>query len=341
MSSDNMNEKGSHEFHEAVSTIGGPSPQGLADIRTIKELTEHYTKFPNSWSRVRYRFREFFAEFFGTMMLILFGDGVVCQVVLSGSTKVAPSQKGDYNSIAFCWGIGVAVGVWVAGGISGGHLNPAVTLALAVTRRFPWKKVPVYILAQFLGAFLGAAILYANYFHAINAFEGQGVRTISGTAGLFATYALSYLPNSAAWFDEFLGAAILLIGVLAITDQKNLSPTPGLLPVALFLLVTGIGMAFGVQTGYAINPARDFGPRVLTAMAGYGKGVFTFRDQYWLWCPIIAPFAGGVIGALVYDVFLFVGGDSIINTPNADAKAHHIRAEQAARRGYPNAIEDV
>ncbi|GJJ14257.1 hypothetical protein Clacol_008521 [Clathrus columnatus] len=330
-------EKNSQEFRESASpqtvTPSGPS---------MEEMTEHYTKFPNAWSHVRYRFREAFAEFFGTMILILFGDGVVCQVVLGGNTAVAPSAKGAYVSISFAWGIGVALGVWVSGGISGGHLNPAVTLALAVTRRFPWRKVPIYMMSQLLGALFGAALVYANYFHAINVFEGgNGIRTVSGTGGLFATYALDYLPDSAAFFDEFLGAAILLIGILAVTDSKNLAPTPGLLPVALFLLVTGIGMAFGMQTGYAINPARDLGPRILTAMAGYGKGVFTFRDQYWLWCPVLAPLAGGVVGALVYDIFLFVGGDSVINSPNATARAHHEVAANAARSSFPQAIEDV
>ncbi|GJJ08906.1 hypothetical protein Clacol_003126 [Clathrus columnatus] len=340
MSNDQINEKGSHEFREG--TINDKPPT-LTHSPTMEEMTEHYTKFPNAWSHVRYRFREFFAEFFGTMFVILFGDGVVCQVVLSGSTKVAPAPKGEYISISFAWGIGVAIGVWISGGISGGHLNPAVTLALATTRRFPWKKVPVYMLAQLLGALLGAAIVYANYFHAIDAFEGKGVRTVAGTAGLFSTYAeeLTMSASAAAWFDEFLGTAILLIGVLAITDQKNLAPIPGLLPVALFLLITGIGMAFGMQTGYAINPARDLGPRILSAMAGYGKGVFTFRNEYWIWCPVIAPFCGAIVGAFVYDIFLFVGGDSVVNSPNAVARAHHQRAANAARPGFPNAIEDV
>jgi len=285
-------------------------------------MTEQYTSFPNAWSRVRYQFREAFAEFFGTMILVLFGNGVLCQVVLSSNSNVASTPKGDYLSISLGWGIGVALGVWVSGGISGGHINPAITLALAVTRRFPWKKVPIYMLSQLLGAILGAAIVYANYFHAINLFEGgSGIRTVSGTAGLFGTYAADYLPDSAAFFDEFLGTAILLLCLLAVTDSKNIAPTPGLLPLALFLIISGIAMAFGLQTGFAINPARDLGPRILTAMAGYGKGVFTFRGQYWLWCPILAPFAGGVVGALVYDVFMFTGGESVVNSPSA-AKAH-------------------
>jgi len=286
--------------------------------------------------------REPAAEFLGTMIMILFGDGVVCQVVLSGNTSVADSQKGSYLSISFGWGVAVALGVWISGGVSGGHLNPAVTLSLAVFRRFPWWKVPIYMFAQLMGCLVGAALVYANYFHAIDLFEGgRGIRTVPGTASLFSTYALPYLTNVSAFFDEFLGTALLLIVVLAVTDKKNLAPNPGTLPIALMITVLGIGMSFGMQTGYGINPARDLGPRIFTAMVGYGSEVFTFRNHYWLWCPVMAPFLGALFGALVYDSFLFVGGESIINSPNAEARAHHLRAERAARDCYPQGIEDV
>jgi len=207
------------------------------------------------------------------------------------------------------------MGVWVSGGISGGHINPAVTLALATWRRFPWKKVPGFILAQLMGGIVGAALVYANYFHAVDIFEGgRGIRTLS-TAGLFSTYPLPYMTHVSCFFSEVLATAVLLIVILAIGDKRNISPPTGLEPLVFFILILGIGGALGMQTGFALNPARDLGPRILTAMVGYGHVVFTFRNQYWLWCPIIGPIVGAQLGALTYVMLLFAGEESSMNRP--------------------------
>ncbi|KIP08616.1 hypothetical protein PHLGIDRAFT_69030 [Phlebiopsis gigantea 11061_1 CR5-6] len=233
--------------------------------------------------------REPAAEFLGTFILMIFGCGVNCQVVLS-------SNNAEYVSITLGWGAAVACGVWVSGGISGGHINPAVTIGFATMRDFPWRKVPAFVFAQILGAFVAAAVIYGNYMGAIDVYEA-GARTVTGntaTAGLFGTYPLAYVTNIRAFFDEFLGTAILLIIVCAVTDNNNGPPPPGLVPLVLFFAIVAIGSALGMQTGYAINPARDFGPRLFTAMAGYGREVFNFRHQYWLWCPIIAPICGAI-----------------------------------------------
>ncbi|KAJ7777843.1 aquaporin-like protein [Mycena maculata] len=252
------------------------------------------------------------------MLLIIFGTGVVCQVVLSSITAVAPSQKGDYLSISFSWAVGTAMGVWVSVGISGGHINPAVTLALAVWRGFPWKKVPSTSIL--LGGVVGAALVYANYIHAIDLYEGgRDVRTLK-TASLFSTYALGYMTNVSCFFSEFLASAVLLIVVLATTDSHNSPPPPGLFPLVLFILILGIGASLGMETGYAINPARDLGPRILTSMVGYGRQVYDFRNQYWLWCPVIAPILGAQAGTIFYDCFLFNGPESRVNRPNAAAR---------------------
>ncbi|KIM67687.1 hypothetical protein SCLCIDRAFT_1189699 [Scleroderma citrinum Foug A] len=272
------------------------------------------SQHPNRWAEIRASIREPLAEFLGTMILIIFGCGGNCQVVLSSNTAVASSPKGDFLSLNFGWAIGAGIGVWVSGGVSGGHLNPAVTLALASVRDFPWTKVPSYCIAQLLGAICGAGIVYANYYHAINVYEGgSGIRTISGTGHLFATYAADYMSSAGCFFSEFLGAAMLIIAVLAATDRKNIPPPTGLIPFVVCLAILVIGITLGMETGYAINPARDLGPRILTAMVGYGKDVFNFRHQYWLWCPILGSILGMQCGALAYDLLIYTGSDSIVN----------------------------
>jgi len=305
---------------------------------------DHITQFPNRWSRYRYLMREASAEFLGTMILIIFGNGVNLQVVLSSSSKVTASPKGDYLSIAFGWAIGTALGIWVGGGFSGGHINPAVTLSQAIFRKFPWRKVPIYIISQVAGAFTGALLMYATYFHALDAFEGVGVRTVppsaTATAGLFATYAQTYETSVSCFFDEFLATAILLLVVFAVTDRKNGPPPAGLVPLAIFILVLGEGACLGMNTAYAINPARDLGPRLLTWIF-YGKGVWNYRHQYWLWTPIIAPILGGLAGAGIYDIFLFTGDESIINAPNKLAREHHAHAERSARDKIPAGLDSV
>ncbi|KIK07086.1 hypothetical protein K443DRAFT_87926 [Laccaria amethystina LaAM-08-1] len=254
--------------------------------------------------------REVTAEFIGVALLVIFGAGAACQVVLS-------TNPGSFLSINFGWAIGIAMGAWVSGGISEGHINPAITIGMATYRRFPWRKVPGYIFAQVLGGFVGAALVYANYFHAIDIFEG-GHRT-QATASLFATFALPYMTQVSCFFSEFLATAVLFIMFLALNDkhknknnEHNDAPTNGLLPFALFILFIGLGASLGMETGYAVNPARDFGPRLFLAMAGYGKAVFNYRRQYWIWAPIIAPILGAQAGGLLYDIFLYDGDDSPI-----------------------------
>ncbi|KZT27358.1 aquaporin [Neolentinus lepideus HHB14362 ss-1] len=318
------------EFHQQEGSMAAEEPE------------EHITPYPNRWARIRSYLREPAAEFLGTMILIIFGAGVDCQVVLSSNTKVASSPKGDYLSLNCGWAIGTALGVWISGGVSGGHINPAVTLALATWRGFPWKKVPIFIFAQLMGGLVGAAIVYANYFHAIDLYEGgRGIRTVPGTASLFSTYALPYMTSVSCFFSEFMATAVLLLIVLSITDKDNGPPPAGLVPLSLFFAILGIGAALGMETGYAINPARDLGPRLLTAMVGYGKDVFTFRNQYWLWCPVLGPILGAQAGTLIYDSLIFTGAESILNKPDARARAERVRAAYKQREKPPAGTETV
>ncbi len=244
--------------------------------------------------------RELMAEFLGTFTLIVFGVGVVAQVVLSRNTA------GTYLSINIAWGLAVTMGCYVSAGVTGAHLNPAVTLALAAHRRFPWSKVLPYSAAQIAGAFVASAVVFVTYHEALGAFDG-GVRQVlgaQGTAGIWATYPqpfLSVFPGGVV--DQVVGTALLVGVIFGITDSRN-SPAPaGLAPVAVGLLVVLIGATFGFNSGYAINPARDFGPRLFTSLAGWGAEVFRAGNGWW-WVPVVAPCVGGVIGGWAYDAFV-------------------------------------
>jgi MIP family channel proteins len=244
--------------------------------------------------------REVAAEFLGTFVLIMFGAGVVAQFVLSGQTS------GQYLSINVAWALGVTLGVYVAAGVSGAHLNPAVTLALAVRRGFAWSKVLPYVAGQFAGAFVASAVVYLTYHEALAAFDG-GVRQVlgpQGTAGIWATYPQPYLSVFPGGFiDQVVGTALLVGIIFALSDARNFSPPARLTPLLVGLLVLAIGAAFGHNAGYAINPARDLGPRLFTALAGWGPEVFRAGNGWW-WVPVVAPCVGGIIGAFTYDLLI-------------------------------------
>lgn len=240
---------------------------------------------------------ELLAEFAGTMILILFGVGVVAQVVAG--------QLGDHDSIAWSWGLGVTLGVYVAARISGAHLNPAVTVALAVFGDVPWRKVLPYSLAQTAGAFVAALLVRWNYSEVLASVDpGHTIKT----QGVFSTLpGNGTLPVSdlGALRDQIIGTAILLFVIAALTNLRNTSaPGANMTPLLIGLLVVAIGMAWGTNAGYAINPARDFGPRLASFITGYDTA---WLDQYgnvYFWVPIVGPLVGGVLGLGLYKLMV-------------------------------------
>jgi glycerol uptake facilitator protein len=238
---------------------------------------------------------EMIAEFLGTFVLILFGTGVVAMVVLFPANAPAATVHGGYTNITLGWGLAVTMGIYVAGKVSGGHLNPAVTLTLAVFRGFPWRKVIPYFLAQTAGAFFAAALTYRNYLPAFHQVDPQ----LERTAGVFTTFPAFPAWPQAGFLDQVIGTALLLLMVLAITDELNVPP--GAAPLMIGLVVIAIGMSFGGMHGYPINPARDFGPRLFTALAGFKNNGLTDGARVW-WVPVVAPLIGGLVGATIYDV---------------------------------------
>lgn len=274
---------------------------------------------PNRLARLRHRFRPELAEVLGTFFILLFGIGVECEVNLHYDLLGHGKSAGDFNSQRFAWAVGVAMGVFVAGGISGAHLNPTVTIALWIFRGFPTRKVLPYLLAQMIGGVLGAAAVYSNYFHSITLKEGSSQsRTVTGpnaTAGLFVTSPQGFLDwRSAAW-SECLASAVLVCLVFALSDQRGLTPPRGCMPLAMWLLLVGIGASLGINTGYAINFARDTGPRIFLYFVGYGSDIFTSHSYWFLWGPGLASILGGLLGATVYDTMIYTGTDSPLNAP--------------------------
>lgn len=231
--------------------------------------------------------KEFICELVGTMVILAFGTGSVAMVVLF------EGEKGDYTTITLGWGIAVLLGILVSSP-SGAHLNPAITLGLAIIKRFSWNKVWYYIIAQLIGAFLGALITYLVFYGRFKEMESLLSDSFSG---IFATFPA---VEGYGYFDQVVGTAFLIFIILSIgaykPDMNNIAP------FMVSLLIVGIGISYGGMHGYAVNPARDLGPRIFTAIAGMKNNGFD-NISIWLLGPVLCPFIGGVLGALFFNFF--------------------------------------
>jgi glycerol uptake facilitator protein len=294
---------------------------------------------------------ELLAEFLGTMVLILFGDGVVAVVLLFLGFSLAPTgATSSWLLINWGWGFAVMLGVYVAGTISGAHLNPAVTLGLALRGALPWSKVGWYMLFQFLGAWFAALLLFIEYntgFTSLEAKQGivRGTPASAGMAGVFFTSPHTTLggqvvPTWNAFFDQVLGTFLLVYLILAIVDARSTPPLSNLAPLIIGLLVVAIGMSFGTNAGYAINPARDFGPRVFAWMAGWGAVALPGNGpgyENYFWVPIVGPLVGGAIAAFLYQFTLApVLEARFQKVPGAEETGRTVREEREERPPRPS-----
>ncbi|XP_044518314.1 aquaporin-9 [Gracilinanus agilis] len=238
--------------------------------------------------------KEMIAELLGTFVMVTLGCGSIAQAVLSRWIL------GQIITINAGFSAAVALGVYVSGGVSGGHINPAVSFTMCFFGRMKWFKLPFYVAAQFVGAFLGAAALFGAYHDALMDFAGGQLITSgeNATAHIFATYPVSYLSVPNAFAEQVLSSMFLHLIVFAIFDDKNLRVPKGLEPFAIFMLILVLTCALGMN-GAAMNPARDLGPRVFTALAGWGFEVFTAGNHFW-WIPVLGPVVGGILGGFIY-----------------------------------------
>lgn len=297
---------------------------------------------------------ECLAEFLGTAVLVLFGCGSVAVAVVglpgTGRTE-GPTTffvgAGGWLVVTWGWFLAVVFGVYVSQGISGGHINPAVTLAFAIRRKFPWRKVVPYWIAQVAGGIAGAAVILGVYKDAIRAFDSavaadpeSGIQIVGATGhtipsfSIFSTFPAPYF-NGGVWgplVDQIVGTAMLMLCIAAVIDNRNRAVMANMGPFIIGLSVMAVGVSFGANAGYAINPARDLGPRIIAWLGGFGELAFPgngpWFSGYW-WIPIVGPLIGGVVGVIVYDLFI---GDVLHARLVARAKESEVG---------PGTVEDV
>jgi len=263
--------------------------------------------------------REFIAEVFGTFLLLIFINGSVAQNLFFTLDNVAFSSNLTIN---ICIGFGVSMAVLTVGKVSGAHLNPAVSLSNFLIGNLSIKRFITYMSAQFIGGFLGAGAIFVLYHDQISNYErsllqkNETVEFFSlKTASIFATYPNEHLTILSALFDQIFGTAILIIFVLALSDKKNEKMSHASVAAYVGVTVMIIGMAFGYNCGYAINPARDLSPRLLTFLAGWGPQVFEFRNYFWI--PIAGPAIGSIVGTVLY--YTLIGN----NWPYNEIETHN------------------
>lgn len=255
---------------------------------------------------------------------------------------VSRGAAGAGDTGAWAWGLATMIAIYVAGGISGAHLNPAISLMLYIYRGFPLSKIPAYVVAQMVGAFLATLISFAVFRPGLLALHAEQQQLFPQSQAAVATLPITILPSTVLpnfitfprtpWVDtptafltELTGTTILVIAVLALGDDTNAPPGAGMNAFIVGLLIAVLGMAFGYNTGLAMNPARDFGPRVAMLLLGFGDTRSLFADGYWFKVAWLGPFAGAILGGLLYDGAIFVGGESPVNYPTR-------RIRRAARK---------
>lgn len=295
------------------------------------EIHNHHTR----WSVIRTRYREPLAEFLGVFIQLTIGFCADLSITVSANTN-------DFNA-AYAWGFATMSAIYVAGGISGAHLNPAISILLYIYRGFPIRKIPVYVFAQVLGAFLAALVAFALYRTAILEYAAGASLAASGTADSFITSRRHNTVNAAtAFFNEFVATACLAAVVLALGDDSNAPPGAGMSALVLGLVIVALSLAFGYNTGCGMNPSRDLGPRLALLAVGYGSEELFHDGGYWVYGPWAATITGALVGGGLYDIAIFVGGESPVNYPRKRIwRAGHKFKKRMGKRLRRESIPDA
>ncbi|OMJ14316.1 Aquaporin-9 [Smittium culicis] len=253
---------------------------------------------------VRYKLRHYLSEFFGCVVLIFLGISSV-----SAFSFYEQLMSEYWLIVSLSWGAAITMALYVSLGNSGGHLNPAVTISMAVFGRFEWKKVPGYIISQLLGCIVGSALAFSVYIEKYDAYDG-GVRQTTGpkaTAAIFSSYPDAENSNINCFYQEFLVSCVLLFVLQGVFDHK-MAPAKSFEPIIVGILVFVITSSTAIVGSSNMNPARDLGPRIFTAIAGWGSEPFTVANHYF-WIPVVAPILGAIVGTGLYELFVIPNND--------------------------------
>ncbi|KAI1274583.1 aquaporin-like protein [Xylaria sp. FL0933] len=280
-------------------------PLGKRETDAAKEPDSNPDDYRNWWARIRAKHPEPLAEFLATFAAAFLGLASSLSVNLSANQA---QQYGTYETSCWAWGFAWMFGIYLGGGVSGAHMNPAISISLSLFRGFPWRRCGIYVLAQFLASFAAGALAYGVYKDTIHHLDP----TMENTAKVLFSTPNAWVSIGTACFNQMVGSAVMMVAVFALGDDQNNPPGAGMHAFILGLLVTTLRFALGYNIGSAFNPASDFGPRVIAYAFGYREKT-VFATGWWFYGPWLSTLAGSFIGCSVYDSFIFVGSESPIN----------------------------
>ncbi|OTA99404.1 hypothetical protein M426DRAFT_47133, partial [Hypoxylon sp. CI-4A] len=280
-------------------------PLGQRERDDVEEEDRDPNEFRNWWARIRAKHPEPLAEFLATGIAVFMGLGATLSVNLSANQD---TKYGSYETSCWAWGFAWMFGIYLGGGVSGAHMNPAISISLSLFRGFPWRSCIVYVIVQFAASLVAGALAYGIYRDSIRYIDP----TMANTAKTFFSTPQEWVSLGTAFFDQVVGSAIMMIAVFALGDDQNNPPGAGMHALVLGLLVTTLKFTLGYNIGSALNPASDFGPRVIAYAVGY-RAPEVFQTGWWFYGPWLATLVGSIVGCTLYDGLIFVGSESPIN----------------------------
>ncbi|KAH9907256.1 aquaporin-like protein [Xylariomycetidae sp. FL2044] len=280
-------------------------PVGQKEDDEAERGPAHPDDLRNWWARFRAKYPEPLAEFACTTMSVFLGMCATLSVNLSSSQE---NKYGDYETACWAWGFALMFGIYIGGGVSGAHMNPAISISLSIFRGFPWKQCGVYIVVQFLAAITAAAMAYGIYYDAIHYVDPN----MESSWKSFYSYPQDWVTIPTAIMSQFVAGAVMMVAVFSLGDDQNNPPGAGMHAFVLGLLTVTLKFCLGYNTGSALNPASDFGPRLVALWVGY-RTPTTFENAWWVYGPWGAALAGSIAGCVLYDLLIFVGSESPVN----------------------------
>ncbi|KAI9164053.1 Aquaglycerol porin AQY3 [Paramyrothecium foliicola] len=297
-------------------------PLGHQECPDVEDGEANPDEFRNWWARLRAKYPEPLAELLATCVAVFLGLAATLSVNLSSNQ---PTKYGDYETSCWAWGFAWMFGIYLGGGVSGAHMNPAISISLSVFRGFPWRQCAIYVFVQFIASIAAGGLAYGLFADSIHYVDPE-LSTMSQT---FFSTPQEWVSFRSAFANQVAGSAVQMMAVLALGDDQNNPPGAGMHALIIGLLVTTTKWTLGYNIGSALNPASDFGPRVVAYAAGC-RGPAVFQSMWWLYGPWLATVLGSIVGGVFYDGFVFVGTESPVNYKWSDVIRSHSRSVSEA-----------